>query len=475
MPTNLLRRTRFLPALLILLIPVVSSAIAQKTDPPAEPPAKKAEKKEAAKPKIADRITVFGKVVDAETGRPVKKFVIQGGRFGFDPKDPKKHSWGFSERRSRSERFSTTVQWNKGWTSRIVADGYEPQPVLTKAPPPGKERIEVTIRLKPGKVVRGVVLDHKGNPVPNASVFAVSRRGLNLVGQKARSGIGDEEDKSAVRVQTGKDGRFELRVGEGLALAVATEFLECWQAEIPDGNEPPYVIQLPEPGTLSIRYNIEGADNEGQVFYQLLSNETKAFHRLYTSNTLKIPNGEGMILRNLPPATYQITRYRLVRTGMMGMGRMLDRQRIKIESGKTTTVRFIRPDGQRVSGVVLGLKDTNVNEALIRVIPERKPGKENPTDRLFMDIELDARATNGEGRFTTEKLPPGRYEVLADVYVPLTGAARFSTGIPRPRYVGTAKLTVPESGDVAPIEITLKDTQAKDKAGVKERGDPVAK
>ena len=43
------------------------------------------------------------------------------------------------------------------------------QPVLSEAPPAGKDRIETVIRLKKGRTVRGRVLDHLGKPVKDAS------------------------------------------------------------------------------------------------------------------------------------------------------------------------------------------------------------------------------------------------------------------------------------------------------------------
>ena len=58
---------------------------------------------------VPQSVEVFGKVVDAETGKPVEAFITQAGKF--DPKDPKNVTWGFSETRrhvgSISERRSS--------------------------------------------------------------------------------------------------------------------------------------------------------------------------------------------------------------------------------------------------------------------------------------------------------------------------------------------------------------------------------
>ena len=133
---------------------------------------------------VPQSVEVFGKVVDAETGKPVEAFITQAGKF--DPKDPKNVTWGFSETRNTSGGFSATVKWSEGWTARILADGYVPQPVLSEAPPAGKDRIETVIRLKKGRIVHGRVLDHLGKPVKDASVFAVRPNGMTLAGWAGR-------------------------------------------------------------------------------------------------------------------------------------------------------------------------------------------------------------------------------------------------------------------------------------------------
>ncbi|MHC4878815.1 MAG: hypothetical protein ACYTGL_20385 [Planctomycetota bacterium] len=407
-----------------------------------------------AKSGIPDRVTVFGRVLDADTGEPVKNFIVQGGRF--DPDEPGEFSWGYSERRGRSERFSATVQWNKGWTARILADGYLPQPVITK-PPRGKDRVEVTIRLKPGRLVTGRVLDHEGKPVPEAAVFAMNRS-MNLVGKKAMRS--DREDTSALRVLTDKDGRFEIPIGEATSLAVSTDNLECWQASLPKPGEEA-VIRLPEAGTLALRYSIEGAPDECEIFLQMIPSESEHFGGLHTSQKIKLPNGEGRILRTLPPATYQIGRLRMIHTAArLGFGRLLDMQKIRVESGKEVRLQFIRPKGIPVKGrVELKDDDVSVLKTIVSVYPEPKPG-EKPQPFRSWGV-FDAQATDGNGKFLTEPLEPGTYEFVAELYLPLTLAQQVMSGIPRPRYVGTRLVVVPESGDMPEVVIELKDTQKK--------------
>src|SRR5262245_29813554 len=87
----------------------------------AEPPGAATDESKDDPPAVPESVEVFGKVVDAETGKPVEAFMTQAGKF--DPKDPKNVTWGFTETRTSSGRFSATIKWNEGWTARIVADG----------------------------------------------------------------------------------------------------------------------------------------------------------------------------------------------------------------------------------------------------------------------------------------------------------------------------------------------------------------
>src|SRR6185436_18310561 len=105
----------------------------------------------------AKTVNIRGKAVDDETGKPVAPLIVQAGNF--DPADPTKVTWGYSEGRSSATdgSFSTTIQWGAGWTARIIADGYLPQPVLIESSPEDKNELEVLIRLKRGRLVRGRV------------------------------------------------------------------------------------------------------------------------------------------------------------------------------------------------------------------------------------------------------------------------------------------------------------------------------
>ena len=64
-----------------------------------------------------------------------------------------------------------------------------------------------------------------------------------------------------------------------------------------------------------------------------------------------------------------------------------------------------RPQGARVKGRVLGLKETKVKTALITVEPQNEPEvSEGPFKNW---LKLDGQTSDENGVFTTDKLPPG--------------------------------------------------------------------
>ena len=271
---------------------------------------------------VPQSVEVFGKVVDAETGNPVEAFITQAGKF--DPRDPKNVTWGFSETRNTSGGFRATVKWNEGWTARILADGYVPQPVLSEAPPAGKDRIETVIRLKKGRIVRGRVLDHLGKPVKDALLFAVRPNGMTLAGGRAVNSFDGEEDRTVRGAKTNSEGRFELAVsvapwhgrpaGDPPApaaatpgLAVSSPALDAWPVLLPVGDAEA-VIRLPPPARVELRYDIEGSDEEASVFLQSVMHDVDAWKGFEIIRHLSIRNQGRIELTSLPPGRYQFAR-----------------------------------------------------------------------------------------------------------------------------------------------------------------------
>jgi hypothetical protein len=433
----------------------------------------------AARPQAVE---VVGKVVDAETGKPIEAFMTQAGKF--DPKDPKNVTWGFSETRNTSGRFSTTIKWNEGWTARILADGYVPQPVLSEAPPAGKDRLETVIRLMKGRVVRGRVLDHLGKPVKDASVFAVRPNGMTLAGGRALNSFGDEEDPTVRGVKTDSDGRFELAVnvaagqkrpagdapasgGATPGLAVSSPALDAWPVPLPEG-EAEVVVRLPSPTRVEIHYDIEGSDEEASVFLQLLMYDVDAWKGFEIRREFPVRNRGRVELTSLPPGRYQFARIREIPRGNIVEHRFLDRQYVEVVSEKTTPISFARPAGSRLTGSVEWDQGTKLTAVVVSVRKVAAPG--DPANERHFPYLFDARllrvsANDGtqqkpgivgdRGLFLTERIPPGTVQVYVEGYAPLTPEQERRTGLVGPALTAEATVTVPESGVVPSLKLKL--------------------
>jgi hypothetical protein len=430
-------------------------------------------------------VEVFGKVVDAETGQPIEAFVTQAGKF--DPKNPKKVTWGYSETRNSSGSFRATIKWSEGWTARILADGYVPQPVVSEAPAKGKNRIETVIRLQKGRIVRGRILDHLGRPVQDASVFAVRPQGMTLAGGRAVNSFDGEEDRTVRGARTDAQGRFELAVsvaaGEKPAgdqtpgdeaaaagapgLAVSSPAIDAWPAPLPEGDAEA-VIHLPSPTRVEIRYDIEGSDEEAMVFLQSVMHEVPTWKGFEIIRHIPIRNQGQVVLTSLPPGRYQFARSRMLHHGNIGQGRFLDRQFVEIDSDKTTPISFVRMTGARLAGSVEWDDQTKLTGVILSVRKAASPA-DSPSERHFPDL-LDARLlrassndapsekseiVGNRGLFLTERIPPGTYEVHAEGYAPLTPQQQRRTGIIGPTLTAQATVTIPESGKVPSLKLKL--------------------
>jgi uncharacterized protein (TIGR03067 family) len=226
-----------------------------------------------------------------------------------------------------------------------------------------------------------------------------------------------------------------------------------------------------------VKYDIADAEADAKIYVQDINGRgdigTETLG-LMKWNPLK--NGGTLELKDLAAGDYQVARYRQVEIGRVGTTRIhsgmyLDRRKFKLKDGETVAIDFIRPKSRPVKGRVLGLKEAKLEQAVVCVCSENAKDDES-TGSLDVTI-FDARRCDKDGSFQTERLAPGKYALLAQGYEPWTEEELRFTGIRRPRYLGLAKLTVPETGEVPAIEVTLRDTQAKaEKTGAKETKKP---
>ena len=331
---------------------------------------------------------------------------------------------------------------------------------------------------------------------------------MTLAGGKAVNSYDGEEDKTVRGVKTDAEGRFELSVGVAAAVArsgdrpqlrptpadkkaadgdvapaaastpglvVSTPALDAWPAPLPEGDAEA-VIRLPSPTRVEIDYNIDGGEDEANVFLQSVMHEVDAWKGFEIIRHIPVPNQGRVELSSLPPGRYQFARSRTLRHGNIGQGRFLDRQFVEVASDKTTAISFARPTGARLKGSVEWDEGTKLTGVIITVHKVAAPG-DPPSERHFPPL-FDARllrvaANDGSkdkpeivgrrGMFLTERIPPGTYEVHAEGYAPLTPEQERLTGIIGPTLTGQSTVTVPESGAVPFLKIELKTPSARAK------------
>jgi hypothetical protein len=417
-------------------------------DKPTEKPGEKPAAKPAEKP-AAKTVTIRGKVVDDKTGEPIERLITQAGKF--EPSDPSKVTWGYSEGRSsaRDGSFSTTIRWDEGWTARIIADGYIPQPVVTSAPPADKDAIDVVIRLKPGPKVRGIVLDHTGKPLKDAAVFALGPTGVNL-----SAGRANESEASSVR--TNADGTFELAIGEAKSVAISHASFDAWPAAIPEKGD--LTIQLPEPARVDIDLNIDGADKESVIFYQLLTEGREEFKGLRLEREVKIANPGKLALASLPPGRYQFCRMVMNNLGELGFGGMLERQFFELNAGETKKLDFVRETGARIRGKITWPTDTKLMGIVVTI---RSPVKQkSPFDKYEWPVVYASQTAEKDGTFKTERVPPGTYVLSAEAYAPLSRDQRFRTGRILPSHRAEVKIDVPAAGEHVVPDLALQPNKS---------------
>jgi hypothetical protein len=159
----------------------------------------------------------------------------------------------------------------------------------------------------------------------------------------------------------------------------------------------------------------------------------------------------------------------MLRHGNIGQGHFLDRQFVEVASGQTTVISFERPTGARLKGSVEWDEGTKLTGVIISVRKAPAPDA-SPGDRLFpqmlesrllrvsavADSKEKAEIVRNHGVFLTERIPPGVYEVHFEGYAPLTPEQERRTGRIGPTLTAQQTVTVPESGAVPTLKISLK-------------------
>jgi len=323
--------------------------------------------------------------------------------------------------------------------------------VLTSAPPEGKDEINITLKLRRGKLAKGRVLDHADKPVKGAAVFAIGPTGLNLAGGKAWQSWGDE-NKTAKFVLTDAAGKFEIAAGEAKSLAVSCETFDVWPTEIAAEGET--TIKLPQPARVEVELNIEGAGDDGVFFYQLLGYQMKGFEHLESVREFPLKNGAKLTLPALAPGKYQFCRRVSHHLSDVGLGAMLDRQFFELKAGETTPIRFVRDKGTSVTGKLTWPEGAKLSGIIVSIQSTTK--EKDPFGGHEWQTTYASQVALADGTFRTERLLPGKYLLTASAYTPLTPEQQRRTGIVGPSFQAEMPITVPESGEFKAPDLALK-------------------
>ena len=315
--------------------------------------------------------------------------------------------------------------------------------MISQAPAAGKKSIEVTIRLKRGRLVHGRVLDHNGKPVKGAAVFACGPIRINLYGGTAINHFG-ANNKNTKPVYTDEDGRFELPAGEATSLAVSYKYLDVWTMPLPKKGE--VIFKLPAPAKIKIFYDIPGGNDKEEIFYQLLTHLNPPFPGVESTRNIPIKNGESLTLPAMAPGKYQICRHKTLQLSNIGIGEMLNREFFELKPGETKEIHFVRKSGATLLGKITWPYKTKLSGIIVSVVSEKRI-KDPFDNHEYQTVYASCKAT-AEGKFKTERIPPGRYLLRAEAYVPLTDQQRFSTGFVNPVYRSEKIIEIPETGEV---------------------------
>jgi hypothetical protein len=433
-------------------------------------------------------VLLSGRVVDDQTGKPVEHFSFEWGW----PEGPEgKVGWGGMVTRSsrwvggKFTQQSGLGEGKKIW-ARIVAPGYSPQPVMAEPVVGPLELKNLVVRLTKGGAITGTIVDHRGKAVNGARVYLVST-GLELqdgaaqgfTGSTATSDpegrftINGYDDSGTQRLaiwsqaqMIGTNGKKEMIcapaipawvvAAEDLAKPIASTIPGTGKttAVIPESGLRTRTIQLPQPGNLRLSYDVPHSDPRADIRLELATWDINEWRGVQVVLTPKADNGGSIEFQNLTPGEYDLARVKTLRLDQMGRSVFLDRQRVKVEAGKTADVAMVRREGVEVSGRVVGIDEAGVSGATIYIKDDKATGDAEQRDEWKLKV-FDAMTCDEAGRFSTARLEPGAYAFIAEAYLPETAEMRGRSGIRLPDFVAVKKVTVAKDGQAPEVELAL--------------------
>jgi beta-lactamase regulating signal transducer with metallopeptidase domain/ankyrin repeat protein len=320
---------------------------------------------------------------------------------------------------------------------------------------------------QPNQSIRGRVLDYKGNPVKDATVLLATER-VQVVGKNFYP-------EKTPRTTTGADGRFTIdtpRPPNG-RLIVTSPAVFAWLAPLPEANQEAE-INLPEPATLTVRYDIPGGPETQTFSLQLNTWEMNDWNWVLTTQEVTVRNGSEVVVSNATPGTCTFDRRKQFAIPLgesWDSMALLMRKTLILAPGESQTVEVVRKEGQPIEGRVTGLARFGLAGAAV-MVKEGGTGKD-PKDSQIRQFDL--ALAGPDGTFRTERLPPGKYTLVVLDHLYQRDAAKLArdaedTMPPGGKRVlpwaihpvdalyclAVADVTIPETGRVEPVTLELK-------------------
>lgn len=260
-----------------------------------------------------------------------------------------------------------------------------------------------------------------------------------------------------------------IRVGAGETKTITID-LASTETAATSGNDSEPV--QPKFAALSVKYDVEGSDEEAKIILQNVgvpNGEIGSVQRGMMRHT-PMKKGESFQLNKLVPGKYQVARYREVeiitlvgkendpKGPRVNSGVYIDRMQFSLKGGESKSIVFERPKGQRVKGQITNMAEFKPNRTIVEICSSN--AKDTDVGRGLEVTVFDARQCN-DGKFETDRLAPGKYKAIVTAYDAWTEGQMFSSGLPRPHFVGSVEFTIPAEGKAEPIEIKLRDAFAK--------------
>ena len=143
-----------------------------------------------------------------------------------------------------------------------------------------------------------------------------------------------------------------------------------------------------------------------------------------------------------------------------------------IEPGRQFRTTLNLTGGGSISGTIAGLEGSSVGNAFITVTTANA-AFDPRLPAILRSPAFDFFASEPGGVFKTDRLKPGIYTVIVEVYLPGPDAAKAvlvagdqvttseggdlaAGGFPFPAMVGSAKVAVPETGNVEGVKVEVK-------------------